>query len=117
MIQVTLEGFSSGRGEAKFGFRPASVERFRANDVVGFFESAGVNAQVAVGGLEHGFQLVEGERTVYGQCADDTESHAFVDQAVEIGRDSLLRGVCRSVRSSRYCGVAIALEALVSRCR
>ena len=88
MIQITLEGFASGSCEAVFGLGQAPVEGFGANDVVGFFETAGMHAEIAVGGLEKRLQFIERQRTIHGQRTDDAQTYAFVDQAIEIWRDS-----------------------------
>jgi len=88
MIQIALESFASGSGEAVFGLGQAPVEGFGADDVVGFFEAAGMHAEVAVGGLEKRLQFIECQRTIYGQGADDPETYAFMDQAIEIRRDA-----------------------------
>ena len=44
-----------------------------------------MDAQVAVGDAEKLLELIEGERGVNGQGADDCEARAFVNQAIEIG--------------------------------
>ena len=41
------------------GAGDAAFEIFCAGDVVGFFELAGVDAEVAVGGFEDAFEIVE----------------------------------------------------------
>ena len=62
-----------------------------------FFELAGVDAEVAVGGFEDALEVVEAEGIVGGEGADDAETDAFVDQAIEFGefggdgRDFLMR--------------------------
>src|SRR5579872_7099696 len=85
MIEIALQRFATRSGEAVFRLRQTPIERLRAHDVVGFFQLARVDTQVAVGGLQHRFQFVEGQRTVYGQRADDPEAHTLVNQPIEIG--------------------------------
>jgi hypothetical protein len=51
-----------------------------------FFELASVDAEVAVGGLEDAFEIVEAEGIVGGQGADDAKANAFVNQAIEFGK-------------------------------
>src|SRR6266566_9025600 len=63
VIKVALEGAPAGRRQAVLGLRQASIKRLRAVNVLSFFELARVHAEVAVSGLEQGFQLVEGERS------------------------------------------------------
>ena len=48
-----------------------------------------MDTEIAVGGLEQGFEFVEGLRAVDGQSADDAQANAFVDEAIEIGGDGL----------------------------
>ena len=50
-----------------------------------------MNAQVAVGGFQQRLQLVERERVIHGQCADNSEPHAFVDETVQPSRNAFLR--------------------------
>jgi hypothetical protein len=50
---------------------------------LGFFELAGVDAEVAVGGFEHTLEVVEAEGIVGRKGADDAEADAFVNQAIE----------------------------------
>ena len=51
-----------------------------------FFELAGVDAEVAVGGFEDTLEIVEAEGVVGGERADDAETNAFVNQAIELGK-------------------------------
>jgi hypothetical protein len=45
-----------------------------------------MNTDVAIGGLEEILQLIERERLVCREGADDAEAHTLVDQVVEVGR-------------------------------
>ena len=45
-----------------------------------------MDAEVAVGGLEHALEIVEAERFVGGEGADDAEADALVNQAIEFGK-------------------------------
>src|ERR1700757_138559 len=71
VIEVALQSATARSRQPIFRLGQPAIERFCANDIVAFFELAGVHAEVAVGRLEHGFQLVESERTVHGQRAYD----------------------------------------------
>ena len=51
----------------------------------GLFEFAGVDAEVAVGGFENAFEVVEAEGIVGGEGADDAEADALVNQTIEFG--------------------------------
>src|SRR5215469_315125 len=114
VIEITLQSAPARRGQTIFGFRQTSVEGLGADDVVGFFELTSVHAEVAVGRLEHGLQFVEGQRAVNRESADDAKADTLVDQAIEIGRESL--GRLRRCSGQRGFAVSGALEALVSGC-
>jgi hypothetical protein len=43
-----------------------------------------VDAEVAVGSFEHAFEVVEAERLVRGEGADDAEADTLVNEAVEL---------------------------------
>jgi hypothetical protein len=97
VIQIALQRTPSGRRQPVFRFGQAPVEGLGAHDVVGFFEFARMNAQVAVGSLQHSLQLVKRKRPINRQCADDAQPHPLVNQTVEISGDGLAR-LARSVR-------------------
>jgi hypothetical protein len=42
-----------------------------------------VNTEIAVGRLEHALEVVETERIVGGERADDSEANTLVDQAIK----------------------------------
>jgi hypothetical protein len=85
LIEVFGEGAAAGRGEAIFGAGDAAFEELYAGNVLGFFELAGVDAEIAVGGFEHALKVVEAEGIVSGEGADDAEADALVNQAIELG--------------------------------
>jgi len=85
LVQVFGESAAAGGGEAVLGAGDAGFEKFVAGDVFGFFEFAGVDAEVAVGGFEDALEVVEAERIVGGEGADDAEADALVDEAIEFG--------------------------------
>src|SRR5216684_7087479 len=105
VIQVTLQRPPSRCRQPVFGFWQASVERFGAHDVIGFFQLAGMHAQVAVGSFQQRFQLVESQRAVYRQRADDPQPYSLVDQPVQIGRHGfscrIPNGLQRSIPLAR----------------
>src|SRR5438094_203779 len=80
---VLLERLPAGRGEAVFRFRHPALEAFLDGDVARVFELARVHAEVAVGRFEQALQIVERQRVVDRQRADDGEAHALVDDAIE----------------------------------
>ena len=85
---VFLERAPSGGGEPVFGARHAAVERLVARDVLCVLELSGVDAQVAVGGLQQPLEIVERQPVVGGQRADNAETEPLVNDAIE--RDSRL---------------------------
>ena len=62
--------FESGGGQA-VSLRHAALEALLARDVPGVFELARVHAQVAVGRLEQPLEVVERQRVVHRERADD----------------------------------------------
>jgi hypothetical protein len=86
LIEIFGEGAATGGREAVLGARDATFEKLYAGNVLRFFELAGVDAEVAVGGLEDTLEVVEAEGVVGRQGADDAETNAFVNQAIEFGK-------------------------------
>src|SRR5579864_3891331 len=82
VIEVPLEGPPPRRGQAILGFGQAAGERFLAQDVVSFFQLAGVNAQITVGRFQQSFELVEGQRAIDGQRADNSQADALMNETV-----------------------------------
>src|SRR5207302_1998861 len=74
VVEIALQGAPTRGRQPVFGLGDAAGERFAARDVLRFLELAGVHAQVAVGRLEERLQLVEGQRVVHRQRADDAEA-------------------------------------------
>ncbi len=107
LIEVLGQGAAPGESKAVFGARDAAFEKLDARNVLRFLEFAGVNAEIAVSGLKNALEIVEGERLVGGESADDAEANAFVNQAVEFGE----REHAGSARGPRSCsfGVLVAL--------
>src|SRR5258708_7184615 len=52
VIQISLQGAPAGRRQPVLGLRQPSFKRLSARNVVRVLQLAGVDAQVAVGGLE-----------------------------------------------------------------
>ena len=84
MIEIFFEGFASGGGEAVFGAGDASFKKLGAADVVGFLKFAGVDAEIPVSGFEQALEIVEAERIVDGESADNAEAETLVNQAIEL---------------------------------
>ncbi len=85
LIEILGQGAAAGGGQAVLGTGNTGLEIFQAGNVFGFLEFAGVDAEVAVGGFEDAFEIVEAEAGVGGQSAYDSQADAFVNQAVEFG--------------------------------
>jgi len=86
LIEIFGEGAAARGSKAIFGPRDASFKKLIAGNVLCLLQLAGVNAEIAVGGLEHALEVVEAERLVGGEGADDAEPDALVNQAVEFGK-------------------------------
>ena len=85
MIEILLQRAASRGGQRVLRPRHASRERLLAREVARFLELARVDADVAVGRLQDRFQLVERQRRIDGQRADDRQARLLVDDAVEVG--------------------------------
>src|SRR5207247_3205069 len=85
MIEVLLQRPPPGGGQRVLRPRHPTLERLLAREVARVLELAGVDADVAVRRLQHRLQLVEAERRVHGQRADDAEARLLVNEALEIG--------------------------------
>src|SRR4051812_236444 len=83
VIEVSLEGATTGRRDGVLGLRHATFERLRAGDVFGFFELSGVDAEIAVRRRHELFQIVERQRLVDGERAENPEAEALVDETIE----------------------------------
>src|SRR5580704_15461038 len=86
VVEIALERFSTGGSESILGAGHPPLERFGAGNVRGLFQLAGVDAEVAVGGIEQFLQLIESERLVDGKRAQNAQTKPFVDESVELGR-------------------------------
>src|SRR5207249_955242 len=80
---IFLERAAARRGQAEFGAGDASFERLVAGDVLRLFELAGVDAQVAVGGLKEPLEVVEREPLVHRKRADDAQPKTLVNQPIQ----------------------------------
>src|SRR6266478_1706505 len=67
MIEIALKRLTACGHQAVLRLRQASVKRLGANDVIGFFELACMNAQVPVGCFQKRFEFIECERAIDGQ--------------------------------------------------
>ena len=111
MVEVFGEGAAAGGGEAIFGAGDAAFEKFYAGDVLGLFEFAGVDTEIAVGGFEDALEVVEAKGIVGGEGADDAEADALVNEAVELGEFGGAGGCARGflagvgAQASRACGM------------
>src|ERR1700689_4645624 len=86
MVQVLFQRPAPRRGQTVFRLGRAPGNSLRAADGSGVLELARVNAEVAIGHAKELLELVEGQRRVHGQRADDCEPRALVNQAVKARR-------------------------------
>lgn len=82
MVQVAFEGATSGCCQAVHCLRNSAVKRFGARDVPCLFQFACVNAQIAVRRFQKSLQVVEAQKIIDGERAEDRQPDAFVDQSV-----------------------------------
>lgn len=62
-----------------------------------------MDAQIAVGDLQQTLKIVEAERVIYGQSADNAESHTLMNDGIEAERLGTRRAVRTiSIRSRRW---------------
>src|SRR5580692_6581229 len=98
VVQIFFERAATCCRQAIFRLWHAPVEGFGAAQVACVFQLAGVDAQVAVCGAQQLLQFIESERFIHGERADDCQTRALVDQAVQI-RGRIFRGPRRRGRS------------------
>lgn len=89
VAQIILESSAACRGQFVFSFRQPAFEELRDGDVSSIFEFTRMNAEITVSGIHQVFEIAERQRLVGGECANDPETQALVDQAVEIGSGTL----------------------------
>src|SRR5438034_658586 len=90
VVEIAFEGSTTGRRDGVLRLRHTSLEGLRARDVLRLLQLAGMNAEIAVRGAQQLFEIVEAERVCRSQRAEDTESHALVNQAIERERSFAL---------------------------
>src|SRR3954468_7828700 len=83
VVEVSFEGATTSGRDGVLRLRHASLEGFRARDVLRLLQLARMDAEIAVGGIEQLFEIVEAERVGCRQGAEDTEPHALVNQPIE----------------------------------
>src|SRR5580704_6368666 len=83
LVQIGFQGFPARGGEAVFGAGDAAVEKLAAAEIAGGLQLLSVHAEVAVGGFEHAFEIVETQRVIDGERTDDAEAQTLVNQAIE----------------------------------
>jgi hypothetical protein len=86
MIEIFFQRAAAVRSDAVLRFRQPVRERLGARDVAGVFEFASVNAEIAVRYDEELLEFVECERFVDCKGADDRQTSALVNQAIQIRR-------------------------------
>src|SRR5579864_9531363 len=114
VIEIAFQGLASRSRQTIFRLGRAALEGFGANDVLRLFQLSCVDAQVAVGRFQQGFQFVKRERAIHRERADDAEANVFVNQAVEIRRRRLARGITHGLED-RF-PVARAFHSFLTHC-
>ena len=86
VIEITLERPATGSGQTVLGLGRASLKRFRTADITRVFQLPGMHAEIAVGGLDQVLELVEGERFVGRQRADNSQPQPFMNHPIDLMR-------------------------------
>src|SRR5262252_1988908 len=89
LIEIFRQGSPSRGSQPVLGSRHAPLKKLYAGNVLRLLQLARVHAQVSVGCFQDAFQIVEAQRIVRRQRADDSQPDAFVNQPVQLGK---LRG-------------------------
>ena len=85
MVKITGECPASWRGQFVVGARNAAFKTLGTRDVSGFFEFAGVHAEIAIRRIQKILEFGEGERFIDGESAEDSHAQPFVNKSVYIG--------------------------------
>src|SRR5204863_6293165 len=91
VIEVAEEGAAPELGDPELRPRQPPLEALRAIHVPCLLELPGMNAQIPVRGPDERLELVEGERLVHRERAEDGEAKPLVDEPVDLGRSRLAR--------------------------
>src|SRR5580704_618854 len=101
LFQVVFQRAPASRSQLEFRSRLAPNERLCTAYVSRLFELAGMDTQVPVGDLQQSLEIVERERVVDRERADDAQSNAFVDYRIESQRLGASVPPGRGTRSPR----------------
>src|ERR1019366_3193105 len=85
VIQVALQRTPPGGRQPVIGARHTTGEALGAVHVPGFFQLPCMNTEVTVGSIQQFLEFAEGQRLVHGEPAENAQTEALVDQAVELG--------------------------------
>src|ERR1039457_6148505 len=85
VIQVALQRAPPSGRQPVIGARHAAGEALGAVHIPGLFQLPRMNTEVTVGSIQQFLEFAEGQRLVHGEPAENTQTEAFVDQAVELG--------------------------------
>jgi len=78
---------------------------------LGFFELASMYAEVAIGSFEDTLEVVEAERIIGCEGADDAEADALVNQAIKLGEFVGERGNILTRRVELFADLPMSLFA------
>src|SRR5271169_395895 len=91
VVQIALQSTPACCRQPVLRLGQPSIKGFRADDVIRFFEFASMDAQIAVRSLKQGLELVESQGAVHCESANYPKADAFVNQPVQVRRNSLSR--------------------------
>jgi len=87
VIEIFFERHAPGCSQPVYGPRRTTCKRLLTRHVSRVFELARMDAEIAIRGVQCGFQVSERKVARRRQGADNAEAHAVVEQPIKRGRD------------------------------
>lgn len=84
VVEVFLQRFAAGSGQAVLRSRYTAIETLRTSNVPRFFQFAGVYAQVSVCRLKELFQLIERQVSIDRKSAQNSQSKTLMNNTVNM---------------------------------
>src|SRR5262245_32571922 len=116
VVEIAFQSATAERRQRVTGLRNTTFETLVAGDVVRLLELPRMDAEVAVRGFHEALEIIEAQRIVHGERADDAKAQTLVNQAIE-GERTILGSFTpnRAKRSRSTLGVS-ALTAVLGYC-
>ena len=84
VVEIALQRPAPGGCQTVFGPGRSPLERLRTGDIAGLFKLARMHTQIPVAGLYRMLEFVKGQRIIYRERADNSQSEPFVDQSIDL---------------------------------